>query len=139
VFAGLLKISEVQAGVVTHALRVTFNNVQYGYILPASHCVGTNDTTLPPMGLRLRLRASFDTSKFSGPGKIVATAMKTYGLIVADIGSDWYFQGDSDNRWDDNDPSGSDTYIGELLTDFGKVSGADFEVISTGTVSTNGC
>jgi hypothetical protein len=140
VFAGLLKISEVQAGVVTHAIRVTFNSVQNGYILPAGHCVGSNtDPTFPPMGLRLRLKASFDTSKFSGPGKIVATAMKTYGLIVADIGSDWYFQGDSDNRWDDNDPGGSDTYVGELLTDFGKVSGGDFEVIPTGPVTTNGC
>jgi hypothetical protein len=140
VFAGLVKIAEVQAGVVTHAIRVTFNSVQYGYILPASHCVGSNtDSTMPPMGLRLRLKASVDTSKFSGPGKVVATAMKTYGLIVADIGSDWYFQGDSDNRWDDNDPNGTDTYVGELITDFGTVSGMDFEVIPTGPVSTNGC
>jgi hypothetical protein len=140
VFAGVLKISEVLAGVVTHAIRVTFNSVQYGYVAPASHCVGTmGATTSPPMGLRLRLQASVDTSGFTGPGKIVATAMKTYGLIVADIGTDWYFQGDSDNRWDDNDPNGSDTYVGELITDFGNVSGANFEVIDTGSVSTDGC
>ena len=51
------------------------------------------------MGLRLRLKSTFDTSNFSGPGKVVAQGMKTYGLIVADIGSDWYFQGDSDDGW----------------------------------------
>jgi hypothetical protein len=120
--------------------RVTFNSVQYGYVLPATHCVGSKSaTTSPPMGLRLRLKSSVDTSSFSGPGKIVATAMKTYGLIVADIGSDWYFQGDSDNGWDNSDPNGSDTYVGELMTDFQSVSGADFEVIDTGPISTNGC
>jgi hypothetical protein len=140
VFAGVLKISEVLAGVVTHAIRVTFNSVQYGYVLPATHCVGNKGaTTLPPMGLRLRMKASFNSSAFSGPGKIVAAAMKKYGLIVADIGTDWYFQGDSDNRWDDNDPAGRDTYVGELITDFGNVTGADFEVINTGSVSTGGC
>jgi hypothetical protein len=140
VFAGLLKISEVLAGTVPHALRVTFNNVQWGYVLPASHCVGNMGApTLPPMGLRLRMMASVDTSGFSGPGKIVATAMKTYGLIVADIGSDWFFQGDSDNGWDNMDPNGSDTYVGELLTDFDNVTGAAFEVIDTGAPSTDGC
>ncbi len=140
VFAGVLKLSEVQAGVVTHAIRVTFNSVQYGYILPASHCVGSMGApTMPPMGLRLRLKSSFGTANFSGAGKVVATAMKTYGLIVADIGTDWYFQGDSDNGWDNMDPGGKDTYVGELITDFGNVSGADFEVINTGSVSTGGC
>jgi hypothetical protein len=140
VFAGVVKISEVLAGTVTHAIRVTFNSVQYGYVPPASHCVGTKGaTTLPPMGLRLRLKASFNTSAFSGPGKVVAAAMKKYGLIVADIGTDWYFQGDSDNRWDNNDPAGHGTYVSELITDFGNVTGAAFEVISTGAVSTNGC
>jgi hypothetical protein len=140
VFAGLVKISEIMAGTVTHAIRVTFNSVQYGYIAPASHCVGTmGATTSPPMGLRLRLKSTFNTSGFSGPGKTVATAMKTYGLIVADIGTDWYFQGDSDNGWDQNDPNGKDTYVGELITDFGNVSGADFEVINTGPVTTDGC
>jgi hypothetical protein len=140
VFAGLVKFSEVTSGAITHAIRVTFNSVQYGYVHPASHCVGKHgDTTLPPMGLRLRMKSSVDTSSFSAPGKVVAKSMQTYGLIVADIGSDWFFQGDSDNGWDSNDPKGTDTYVGELLTDFDKVTGADFEVIETGSVSSDGC
>ena len=82
------------------------------------------------MGLRLRLKAAFDTSKFSTPGKVIAQGMKTFGLIVADNGSDWYFQGDSDDGWNAQDVT--DTYIGELLTDFDTVTGADFEVLDTG-------
>jgi hypothetical protein len=134
VFAGLLRIAEVKAGVVTHAMRVTFNTTQAGYVYPATHSAGSSALggSDPPMGLHLRLKASVSTSSFSGPGKIVAQAMKTYGLIVADIGSDWYFQGDSDDGWNDNDPNGTDTYVGELLTDFKKVTGADFEVLDTG-------
>lgn len=136
VFAGLLKISEVKAGTVTHAIRVTFNTTQKGYVPPATHQAGS--TALggsdPPMGLRLRLKSSVDTSKFSGPGKIVATAMQTYGLIVADNGSDWYFQGDSDDAWNDQDVS--DTYVGELLTDFDKVTGADFDVLAPSAAPT---
>jgi len=132
VFAGLLKISEVKAGVVTHAIRVTFNTTQQGYVYPATHSAGSSalGSSDPPMGLRLRLKASFDASGLTAPGKVVAKAMQTYGLIVADIGSDWYFQGDSDDGWDDQDKT--DTYIGELLTDFGQVSGADFDVLDTG-------
>jgi hypothetical protein len=82
------------------------------------------------MGLHLRLKSTVNTSGFSGPGKIVAKAMMTYGLIIADIGSDWYFQGDSDNAWNDMDVT--DTYIGELITDFDGVTGADFDVLDTG-------
>lgn len=135
VFAGLLRLEELKAGVITHAIRVTFNNFQEGYVYPATHlikgsAIGGSD---PPMGLRLRLKASFNASGLSGPGKIVAKAMQTYGLIVADKGSDWFFQGDSDDGWNDNDPAGNDTYVGELLTDFRKVSGADFDVIDPGT------
>ena len=135
VFAGLLKIAEVKAGVVTHAVRVTFNHTQAGYVLPATHFAGSSALggSDPPMGLHLRLKASFDTSKFSAPGKVVAQGMQTYGLIIADIGSDWYFQGDSDDGWNQMDPAGTDTYVGELLTDFDKVTGADFDVLDTGT------
>jgi hypothetical protein len=138
VFAGLVKFDEVAAGVVTHAIRVTFNDTQAGYVLPATHFGGSSALggSEPPMGLRLRLKATFSTSAFSGPGQIIAQAMKTYGLIVADVGSDWFFQGDSDDRWNDHDVT--DTYIGELLTDFDKVTGADFEVLDTGAPSNTG-
>jgi hypothetical protein len=140
VFAGLLKIAEVKAGVVTHAMRVTFNTTQAGYVYPATHFAGSSALggSDPPMGLHLRLKASFATTGFSGPGKIVAQAMKTYGLIIADIGSDWFFQGDSDDAWNDQDPNGNDTYVGELLTDFAKVTGADFEVLDTGAPQNTG-
>jgi hypothetical protein len=133
VFAGLLKLSEVDAGVINHAIRVTFNTTQAGYIHPATHFGGTSALggSAPPMGLRLRLKASFDASKFSAPGKVVAKAMQTYGLIVADIGTDWYFQGDSSDGWNAMDVT--DTYVGELLTDFSGVTGVDFDVIATGT------
>ncbi len=132
VFAGLVKLAEVKAGLVTHAIRVTFNKTQNGYIYPATHFAGSSPlgSSDPPMGLRLRLKAAVDTSKFSTPGKVIAQGMKTFGLIVADNGSDWYFQGDSDDGWNAQDVS--DTYIGELLTDFDKVTGADFEVLDTG-------
>jgi hypothetical protein len=142
VFAGLLKIAEVRAGVVTHAIRVTFMNTQAGYVLPATHFGGTSSLggNAPPMGLRLRLKSTTDTSSFSGPGKIVAQAMMTYGLIVADVGSDWYFQGDSDNGWDETDPASSqgNSYVGDLIADFGNVSGADFDVLDTGTPEATG-
>ncbi len=142
VFAGLLKISEVKAGVVTHAIRVTFNNTQAGYVFPATHYAGSSALggSDPPMGLRLRLKASTDTLGFSGPGQIVALAMQTYGLIVADIGSDWYFQGDSDNGWDETDPTSSDgnSYVGELINDFANVTGADFDVLDTGAPQDTG-
>jgi hypothetical protein len=137
VLAGLVRISEVKAGVVTHAIRVTFNNTQKGYVYPATHFAGSSPLggSDPPMGLRLRLKATFDTSKFSGPGKIVATAMQTYGLIIADIGSDWFFQGDSDDGWNDMDQT--DTFVGELLKDFGGVTGQDFDVLDPGMAPSN--
>jgi hypothetical protein len=138
VLAGLLRIAEVKSGVVTHALRVTFNTTQAGYILPATHFSGSSPlgSSAPPMGLRLRLNASFNTSGFSGPGKIVAKAMQTYGLIVADVGTDWYFQGDSDDGWNDMDVT--DTFVGELLTDFSHVTGADFDILDTGAPMNTG-
>jgi len=132
VFAGLLKLAEVKAGVVTHAIRITFNSSQQGYVYPATHSAGSGTLggALPPMGLRLRLKSTFDASGFSGPGKIVAKGMQTYGVILADNGSDWYFQGDSDNGWNVMDVS--DTYVGELLKDFDGVHGTDFEVLDSG-------
>lgn len=138
VFAGLLKLAEVKAGVVTHAIRVTFNSSQQGYVYPATHSAGSGALggALPPMGLRLRLKSTFDASSFSGPGKIVAKAMQTYGLILADNGSDWYFQGDSNNGWNDMDVT--DTYVGELLTDFDKVDGTDFDALDTGAPMNTG-
>jgi hypothetical protein len=130
ILPGLVKVSEVLAGKVEHAIRFTMNSTQQGYIHPAVHAAGKADSTLPPMGLRLRLKASFDTSAFSGPSLVIMTALKQYGLILADNGSDWYFQGDSDDAWT--------PLMDQLLTDFGKVTGGDFEAVDTGPISTAG-
>jgi len=130
ILPGLVKVSEVQAGSINHAIRFTMNSTQQAYIHPATHAAGTKDATLPPMGLRLRLKASFDTSAFSGPTKVILVAMQQYGLILADNGSDWYFSGDSDDAWS--------PMMEKLVTDFGKVHGSDFEAVESGAISTAG-
>jgi hypothetical protein len=130
ILPGLVKVSEVMAGAVQHAIRFTMNNTQQGYIHPATHAAGKMDATLPPMGLRLRLKASFDTSSFTGPTLVILTAMKQYGLMLADNGSDWYFQGDSDDAWT--------PLMDQLVGDFDKVHGSDFEAVATGPISTAG-
>jgi hypothetical protein len=130
VLPGLVKVSEVQAGRITHALRFTMNSTQQAYIHPATHAAGTADATLPPMGLRLRLKPSFDTSPFTGPSLVILTAMKQYGVILADNGSDWYVSGDSNDAWA--------PLMDSLVSDFDKVLGSDFEAVDTGPISTAG-
>ncbi len=130
ILPGLVKVSEVLAGKVEHAIRFTMNDVGLAYIHPATHAAGDKNPAYPPMGLRLRLKASFDTSKFKGPTLVIMTALKQYGLILADGGSDWYFQGDSDDRWT--------PLMCDLVGDFGEVHGSDFEAVYTGPTSTAG-
>jgi hypothetical protein len=130
IFPGLVKLSEVMAGAVNHAIRFTMNSTQMAYIHPATHAAGGSSTSLPPMGLRLRLKASFDTSPFTGPSLVIMTALKQYGLMLADNGSDWYFQGDSNDNWT--------PLMCQLLNDFDMVTGADFEAVSTGPILTTG-
>lgn len=124
VLPGLVKVSEVKAGSIEHALRVTFNSTQQAFIHPATHAAGKADASLPPMGLRLRLKASFQTSGFSGPALVVLTAMKQYGLIVADNGSNWYVSGDSDDAWT--------PLMDGISQALGQVHGSDFEAVDTG-------
>jgi hypothetical protein len=134
ILAGLAKFSEVQSGTVTHAIRVTFNETQRGYIPPATHAAGSDALGggSPPMGLRMRLKSSVSTSSYTTASQTIMAAMKKYGLMVADIGSDWYFQGDSDDRWDNMAPDGQDTLIDEIAGDFGHLTGSDFETVYTG-------
>jgi hypothetical protein len=99
IMAGLLRYDEVAAGDVDHAIRVTAACTHDTYIWPARHEAGTKDRRCPPMGARFRLKAGFDASSFSPAVRVVIKAMKRYGLIVADNGSDWYFQGTVDLRW----------------------------------------
>ena len=103
ILPGLLRYDEVAGGTINHSLRFTVENTRQAYIAPASHAAGVADTALFPMGARLRLKASYDISRFSGQSKVIATALKTYGLIVADNGQNWMISGQSDARWNDHD------------------------------------
>ena len=107
IFPGLVRYDEVAAGSVDHAIRVTFESTRNAWINPASHCAGdTDNPAAPPMGIRFRLKASYDISGLSGQARVIAEAMKRYGLINADNGSNWYFQGGSDRRWNDGELNG---------------------------------
>jgi hypothetical protein len=132
ILAGLVRLAEVQAGAVNHAIRLTFNATQDAYVEPATHAASSNGNPYPPMGLRLRLKASVDISSYIAPSQVIMTALKKYGFIVADNGSDWYFQGDSDDGWDDMAPDGQDTLIDEITGDFHHLTGSDFEAIYSG-------
>jgi hypothetical protein len=124
IFAGLIRYDEIQRGFINHAIRFTAPATQEGFIHPATH-FASNSTNpdLPPMGLRLRLQASFDISHFPRVARIILRAMKTYGLILADNGSPWYFQGATDPRWNDN-----------ALDTLKSVPGSAFQVVQTGPI-----
>jgi hypothetical protein len=123
ILPGLVRYDEVQSGVITHALRFTVAQTQNGFIHPATHEAGSANTSLPPMGLRLRLKASFDLSPFHGESLVILTALKKYGMIVADNGSSWYISGSTDTRWNDTD-------LDQLKT----VPGSAFEAVQTGPI-----
>jgi hypothetical protein len=126
IFPGLARYDEVTGGQINHALRFTVARTQKGYILPATHYASSStDPNRPPMGLRLRLKASFDISHYTGEARVVLVALKKYGMIVADNGSNWYISGASDPRWDDND-------LNQLKT----VPGSAFEAVDTGPIHT---
>lgn len=99
VFAGLLRYDEVAAGSVDHPIRMTVSCTSDRYVWPARHSTSTGAANCPPMGARFRLRHSFRLAGFGPKAKTILRAMKIYGLIVADNGSDWYFQGTVDPRW----------------------------------------
>lgn len=122
IFPGLVKYDEVKSGKITHALRFTVSKTQKAFIHPATHFASSStDSNLPPMGLRLRLKAGFDISGYSGDTKVILEALKTYGMILADNGSDWFISGATDSRWDDED-------LGQLKN----VPGSAFEAVESG-------
>ena len=127
VFPGLTRYDEVvQAGAIRHALRFTCNKVRRAYVAPARHWVNRlTDPKLPPLGMRVRLKRNFDTSGFPPQARVVLEALKVYGMILADVGSDWYISGAHDMRWDD-----------DALGTFRKVKGRDFEVVRMGKIVT---
>jgi hypothetical protein len=121
IFPGLVRYDEVAAGRLEHAIRVTFDSTRNAYVHPAVHCAGdSSSASAPPMGLRLRLKAGYGLGGFSGPARTIAEGMKHYGLIVADNGSNWYFSGSSDRRWDDDN-------LGQLK----RIPGSAFEVVKS--------
>ncbi len=107
ILPGLLRYDEVASGRINHALRIIVNQTRRAVIAPASHLVGNNDSLLLPFGARLRLRADFDISGFTGQSRVIAEALKNYGVIVADNGPNWMISGEGDARWDDHE-HGSD-------------------------------
>lgn len=125
IFAGLVRYEEIEKGEINHALRFTVSRTQRGFVFPARHfaSVSTNPNH-PPMGLRVRLKASVDISQFSSTNQIILRALKTYGMIVADNGGDWFLSGGPDSRWDDDD-------LHELQQN---IHGRDFEVVFTGDI-----
>ncbi len=128
IMPALIKCDEVnKEKVIDHALRVTFNETQMGYIHPATHYASDSKSpSLPPMGLRLRMKASYDISNVTGQSLVIVVAMKKYGMFVADNGSNWYFQGQGGKQascWNDND-----------LDQLKNIPGSAFEVVQTGRI-----
>ena len=121
ILPGLVRYDEVTAGKIDHALRFTVEDSQSAYIFPARHFASDDDNpNLPPMGLRVRLKADYDISGFTGASRVVLEALRKYGMIVADNGSNWFISGSTDTRWDDDD-------LGQLKD----VPGSAFEVVQS--------
>ena len=127
IFPGLARYDEVAAGAITHALRFTVPVTRRAYVLPATHWASSNtSTSAPPMGLRVRLKAGVDISGYPAQARAVLTALKRYGMILADNGSSWFISGAPDDRWDNT----------QLATLSG-IKGSDLEVVQMGAVYTS--
>jgi hypothetical protein len=127
IFPGLARYDEVAAGTINHALRFTVPTTRKAYVLPATHQAGdSTSANAPPMGLRVRLKASVDISTYPLQARIVLTALKRYGMIVADNGSAWYISGAPDARWNN-----------DQLAALSGIKGSDFEVVQMGPAYTS--
>lgn len=122
IFPGLVRYDEVvERGEILHAIRFTVARTQNAYIPPARHAAGsTTDTNFPPMGLRVRLKASFDITPYPPHVQVILRALKRFGMILADNGTDWMIGGAHHPSWDDNELHAIKT-----------VHGSDFEVVKT--------
>ncbi|HEY2074145.1 MAG TPA: hypothetical protein VGG88_11275, partial [Gaiellaceae bacterium] len=124
IFPGLARYDEVARGVIDHALGFTVERTRRAYVYPARHYASSSDDpSLPPMGLRVRLKANVDISGFPRQARIVLQALKTYGMILADNGSNWYISGAPDPRWSN-----------DALHTIGRITGSDFEVVDTSSL-----
>src|SRR5262249_42047265 len=125
IFAGLVKYEEVAAGRIEHAIRFTVRQSRQAFVRPATHYASSmTDATYPPMGMRVRLKAV--PAGMTGQAKIVATALKEYGMILADNGSNWYISGAPNAGFDDSD-----------LDQLKSVPETELEVVQMGRVYTS--
>jgi hypothetical protein len=124
IFPLLARYPDVATGQIDHALRVTVPETQAGYIHPATHFASaSSNPSLPPMGLRLRLKASYSLAGFDGESLVILEALKRYGLIVADNGSPWFITGAPNAHWND-----------ENLEQIKQVPGSEFEAVESGPI-----
>ena len=127
IFVGLARYDEVAAGAINHALRYTVPTTQRAFVAPASHWASTvTNPSAPPMGTRLRLKAAFDISGFPADDQVILTALKRYGMILADNGSAVFISGVPDDRWNNTD-------LNMLKT----ITASNFEVVQMGTIYTD--
>ena len=125
IFPGLVRYDEVASGEILHALRFTAPKTQKAYVWPARHYASSlTETNYPPMGQRFRLKAGFDISGFSPQTQVILTALKRYGMILADNGSAWYISGAPDQRWNN-----------DVLHELGKVAGFNFEAVNVSSLT----
>jgi hypothetical protein len=124
ILPALVRYDEVARGAVRHALRFTAPRTRAAHVYPARHDASdTTDPNLPPMGLRLRLRGNFDVSRYPPQARVILTALKRYGMLLADNGLPWYLGGVPDKRWNNRD-----------LATLNKLKGSDFEVVDTSSL-----
>jgi hypothetical protein len=124
ILPGLARYDEVRRGRIDHALRFTVRRTRRAYVYPARHFASSlTDPALPRMGERLRLKASVDISGLPRQARVVAQALKAYGMVVADNGSDWFVSGAPSSGWDN-----------DQLTALRRLTGADFEVVDTSSL-----
>src|SRR5580698_3487988 len=126
IFPGLIRYDEAASGQIAHAIRFTLQHSSAAFVLPATHWASNSSAQFAaPMGMRLRLKSSFDISSFSATNQVILTALKQYGMIMADNGSSMYISGAPDDRWSNDD-------LHNLTT----LTASDFEVVTLGTVYT---
>jgi hypothetical protein len=124
ILPGLVRREEVKSGAIRHALRFTVQRTQRAYVHPATHFASSStDPDRPPMGLRVRLKASYDLDRFHGDARVILAGLKRYGMFVADNGGDWFISGEANRQWDDDD-------LDQLKT----VPGSAFEVVRMGPI-----
>jgi hypothetical protein len=124
ILPGLLRLDEVRAGAVDHAIRMTLSKTDQSYVWPARHQAGVpSHGVLPPMGAWFRLKASYDTSAFGADTRVVLAAMKRHGMIVADNGSDWFFSGSAEYDWPD-----------QLIAELKQVPASAFEAVDASSL-----